>query len=99
MKNGVGMKRLSPLETLARILREASEQSCRDGEGAPYPDVVEVVGNHLVIASLDPAKEYAAPVLKTYSEEAAMAWSGRAYDHRQFNPDLTFPEALMETEE
>jgi hypothetical protein len=87
------------LTKMAKVLQRESEEMCSSGCGQPYPDVVLAMPGMLIIAGLDAAKEYAAPTLKVYTERQAMAWSQRAYDYQQLHPDLTFGEALLETEE
>jgi hypothetical protein len=56
---------------LATLLQMRSEYE--DGD-QPYPDDVSVVAGHVVVATLDPGKEYSAPLLRIYTPEKAKAW-------------------------
>jgi hypothetical protein len=88
------------VKKLAAFLEEVSEESCRfDGE-QPYPDVVSVVAGHLVVAGLDPGKEYAAPTLTVYRPETAVAWYEAALNYKKSRrkTGCEWSEALMETE-
>jgi hypothetical protein len=78
-------------------LAELIEMLSLGRDDQSYPDVVSVIAGHLVIAGLDPGKEYAAPTLTSYSPETAAAWYDAAAEYKRRHRG-GWDEALLETE-
>ena len=68
------LSRKERLQLIADAMAEQSLGYCESGCGQPYPDDVAVVGNHIVVATLDGGKEYAAPLLNVYTLRQAEQW-------------------------
>jgi hypothetical protein len=91
------MTRKSDADRLAEWLERASLKACQNGYGQPYPDVTAVVADHVVVATLDPGKEYNAPDLDIYPPEQVAQWVRAVRGYRRANPGCSLVEALEET--
>lgn len=89
------MTQKAKAEQIAAWLAQVSERS-RFSTGRPYGDDVQVVGRHVVVATLDPGKEYNAPLLVVYTFKQAAAWHDQIVEcMEELEADLA--EAVMET--
>jgi hypothetical protein len=91
------MSRKGDASQLAEWLEQASLGDCMGGYGQPYPDVTAVLAGHVVVATLDPGKEYNAPALEIYTPDQVRAWVRAVRRHLAADPDSDLSEALEET--
>src|SRR5689334_4420545 len=82
---------LTKLQRMADLIAKESEERCESGFGNGYPDDVAIVGDFIVIAGLDDAKD-CAPELRVYTKQFAEAWYDLTMKLKKDEPgeDLSF---------